>query len=63
MTEFLTVEDSPLLSAGFFNNDLKARLDYEFFAQNLCRQTDDHKEGVKSFIEKKKRTLKVDRPL
>lgn len=40
------------------NNDLKVQLDYESFAQNLCRQTDDHKEGVRSFMEKREPNFK-----
>ena len=40
------------------NNDLKVQLDYESFAQNLCRQTADHKEGVRSFMEKREPNFK-----
>jgi 2-(1,2-epoxy-1,2-dihydrophenyl)acetyl-CoA isomerase len=36
------------------NNDLKTQLDYESYAQNVCRKTEDHKEGVKAFSEKRK---------
>jgi len=36
------------------NNDLKTQLDYESYAQNICRQTEDHKEGIRSFAEKRK---------
>lgn len=35
-------------------NDLKSQLDYETYAQNVCRQTKDHKEGVSAFAEKRK---------
>ena len=45
-----------LIKRGFrrsLNNDLKTQLDYETYAQNLCRQTEDHKEGVRSFMEKR----------
>ena len=35
-------------------NDLKTQLDYESYAQNICRQTEDHKEGVRAFAEKRK---------
>lgn len=35
------------------NNDLKTQLDYESYAQNICRQTKDHKEGVRAFMEKR----------
>lgn len=33
--------------------DLRAALEFETFAQNVCRETDDAKEGVKAFIEKR----------
>jgi 2-(1,2-epoxy-1,2-dihydrophenyl)acetyl-CoA isomerase len=36
------------------NNDLKSQLDYESYAQNVCRKTEDHKEGVRAFAEKRK---------
>jgi 2-(1,2-epoxy-1,2-dihydrophenyl)acetyl-CoA isomerase len=36
------------------NNDLKTQLDYETYAQNICRQTEDHKEGIRAFAEKRK---------
>ena len=36
------------------NNDLKTQLDYESYAQNLCRKTEDHKEAVQAFKEKRK---------
>lgn len=35
-------------------NDLKTQLDYETYAQNICRQTEDHKEGIRAFAEKRK---------
>ena len=50
-----------LSKRGFYrslNNDLKTQLDYETYAQNLCRQTDDHKEGVRSFMEKREANFK-----
>ncbi|MFC1858255.1 enoyl-CoA hydratase/isomerase family protein [Thermodesulfobacteriota bacterium] len=50
-----------LLKRGLYrslNNDLKVQLDYESYAQNLCRQTDDHKEGVRSFMEKREPNFK-----
>jgi len=34
-------------------NDLKTQLDYETYAQNVCRQTKDHKEGLSAFAEKR----------
>jgi 2-(1,2-epoxy-1,2-dihydrophenyl)acetyl-CoA isomerase len=39
-------------------NDLKTQLDYETYAQNICRQTEDHKEGVRAFAEKRKPAFK-----
>jgi 2-(1,2-epoxy-1,2-dihydrophenyl)acetyl-CoA isomerase len=36
------------------DNDLKTQLDYETYAQNICRQTEDHKEGIRAFAEKRK---------
>ena len=33
--------------------DLRAGLEYETYAQNTCRETEDSKEGVKAFIEKR----------
>ena len=38
-------------------NDLKTQLDYETYAQNICRQTEDHKEGIRAFTEKRKPTF------
>lgn len=35
------------------HNDLLTQLDFESYGQNICRNTEDHKEGVKSFIEKR----------
>jgi len=34
-------------------NDLERQLDFETYAQNICLGTDDHKEGVKAFLEKR----------
>lgn len=34
-------------------NDLNTQLDYETYAQNICRQTEDHKEGIRAFAEKR----------
>jgi 2-(1,2-epoxy-1,2-dihydrophenyl)acetyl-CoA isomerase len=45
-----------LIKRGFrrsLTNDLKSQLDYETYAQNLCRRSEDHREGVKSFMEKR----------
>jgi enoyl-CoA hydratase/carnithine racemase len=33
--------------------DLRAGLEFETFAQGLCRETEDSKEGVKAFMEKR----------
>lgn len=33
--------------------DLRAGLEYETYAQNTCRETEDSKEGVKAFMEKR----------
>lgn len=35
------------------DNDLESELDYESLAQRICFQTEDFKEGVASFIEKR----------
>jgi 2-(1,2-epoxy-1,2-dihydrophenyl)acetyl-CoA isomerase len=40
------------------NNDLKTQLDYESYAQNLCRKTEDHKEAIQAFMEKRKPEFK-----
>jgi len=40
------------------DNDLKTQLDYETYAQNICRQTEDHKEGVRAFAEKRQAVFK-----
>lgn len=33
--------------------DLRAALEFETFAQNACRETEDAREGVKAFVEKR----------
>jgi enoyl-CoA hydratase/carnithine racemase len=33
--------------------DLRAALEFETFAQGICKDTEDHKEGVKAFVEKR----------
>ncbi len=39
-------------------NDLLGQLDFEGYAQNICRQTEDHKEAVNAFLQKRKPTFK-----
>jgi len=39
-------------------NNLKTQLDYETYAQNICRQTEDHREGIRAFEEKRKPEFK-----
>ncbi|MDY6907567.1 MAG: enoyl-CoA hydratase [Chloroflexota bacterium] len=34
-------------------NDLERQLDFETYAQNICRGTEDHKEGVTAFLQKR----------
>ena len=33
--------------------DLRAALEFETFAQGICRETEDAKEGVRAFVEKR----------
>lgn len=35
------------------NVDLRAALEFETFAQNVCKDTEDAKEGVRAFVEKR----------
>jgi len=38
--------------------DMKTAIDFESYAQNVCRNTEDHKEGIMSFMEKRKAEFK-----
>lgn len=40
------------------HNDLERQLDFESYAQNICRQTEDHREAVKAFAEKRQPSFK-----
>jgi enoyl-CoA hydratase/carnithine racemase len=33
--------------------DLRAALEFETFAQNVCRETEDAREGIRAFVEKR----------
>jgi 2-(1,2-epoxy-1,2-dihydrophenyl)acetyl-CoA isomerase len=35
------------------NHDLESQLDFEAYAQNVCRQTDDYKEAIEAFTQKR----------
>jgi 2-(1,2-epoxy-1,2-dihydrophenyl)acetyl-CoA isomerase len=35
------------------DRDIKSALEYESFAQRVCQATEDHKEGVRAFVEKR----------
>jgi len=43
---------------GLVHNDLKTQLDFESFAQGICRQSEDHREGVRAFLEKREAQFK-----
>ena len=38
---------------GSLDRDILSQFDFEGYAQGLCFQTEDHKEGVKAFLEKR----------
>lgn len=40
------------------DSNLREALEYETFAQNLCRETEDSKEGVRAFVEKREPRFK-----
>jgi 2-(1,2-epoxy-1,2-dihydrophenyl)acetyl-CoA isomerase len=45
-----------LAKRGIYHNqdaDLRSALEYETYAQNICRETEDAKEGIKAFVEKR----------
>jgi len=46
------------LYKGLQHNDLKTQLDFESFAQGVCRQSEDHREGVRAFMEKREARFK-----
>ena len=35
------------------NHDLDSQIDFEIYAQGICRNTKDHKEGVEAFMQKR----------
>jgi len=39
-------------------HDLESQIDFESYAQGICRQTGDHQEGVQAFIQKRKPEFK-----
>jgi 2-(1,2-epoxy-1,2-dihydrophenyl)acetyl-CoA isomerase len=43
---------------GLTHNNLKTQLDFESFAQGVCRQSEDHREGVNAFMEKRPAVFK-----
>jgi enoyl-CoA hydratase/carnithine racemase len=43
---------------GLTHNDLQTQLDFESFAQAVCRQSADHREGVNAFMEKREPRFK-----
>ncbi len=41
-----------------FSYKLEETMEMEAFAQSLCLQTEDHKEGVQAFLDKRKPNFK-----
>ena len=35
------------------DNDLRSSLEFETYAQNICRETEDAREGIRAFVEKR----------
>jgi enoyl-CoA hydratase/carnithine racemase len=35
------------------DSDLRAALEFETFAQNVCSETEDAREGIRAFVEKR----------
>jgi len=57
-----TVAEGPSIAFEFMKkgiyraltHDLESQLDFESYAQGICRQTEDHHEGVEAFMQKRK---------
>jgi len=43
---------------GLVHQDLNTQLDFESVAQGVCRQSEDHREGVRAFMEKREARFK-----
>lgn len=46
----------PIAIRALYHNqecDLRAALEYETYAQNICRETEDAREGIRAFVEKR----------
>jgi len=49
----ITIELTKRAVYKSLQNDLESQLDFESYAQNICRGTEDHREGVTAFLEKR----------